>query len=198
VLANIRGGGEFGPDWHKAALKEKRHKAYEDFIAVAEDLVNRGVVTSQHLAARGGSNGGLLMGNMFTLRPDLFKAVVCAVPLLDMRRFSVLLAGASWMAEYGDPNTSDWDAFLKKHSSLHQLDPTGKTDYPKLLLTTSMKDDRVHPYHARAFCKRLGEIGAQDVFYYENVEGGHAGAADSKQQAYVTVLYIKFLKKYLS
>jgi len=192
VMANIRGGGEFGPDWHQAALKEKRQKAYDDFIAVAEDLVAHGVTSPKRLAIRGGSNGGLLMGNMLVQRPDLFGAVVCAVPLLDMRRYHKLLAGASWMAEYGNPDTSDWETFLKKYSAYHNLDPEAK--YPPLLMTTSTRDDRVHPYHARCFVKRLAELGnVEKLLYYENIEGGHGGAADSKQQAFMTCLYIDFL-----
>lgn len=193
AMANIRGGGEFGPAWHQAALKEKRQAAYDDFIAVAEHLCAEGVTSPSHLGIRGGSNGGLLMGNMFVQRPDLFGAVVCAVPLLDMRRFHKLLAGASWMAEYGNPDTDDWN-FMKRYSAYHNLDPDAK--YPPFLMTTSTRDDRVHPYHARAFVKRLADIGkAESVFYYENIEGGHGGAADSKQQAFMTILYIEFLKK---
>eukprot|EP01041_Mallomonas_annulata_P005263 gene5263-10532_t len=281
VMANIRGGGEFGPQWHQAALKANRHRAYDDFIAVAEDLISRGITTRQRLAIRGGSNGGLLMVevtppknsicnctreashaeashrggfgleaslakmNIFlqnycecspintqllkysywqekprVQKPhqqlqDLFGAVVCAVPLLDMKRFNKLLAGASWVGEYGDPDTSDWEEYLHQYSPYHNLDPSGDTTYPPLLMTTSTKDDRVHPYHARSFVKRLLEISGDDfdvdvevnslskekqerqeqgrqtdpsmfgtrkTFYYENVEGGHGGAADSKQQ----------------
>ncbi|CAE8640991.1 unnamed protein product, partial [Polarella glacialis] len=195
VVANIRGGGEFGPAWHQAALRENRQKAYDDFVAVAEDLVASGVTSPGRLGIRGGSNGGLLMGNMLVQRPDLFGAVVCAVPLLDMKRYSHLLAGASWMAEYGNPDTEDWQ-FLQKYSPYHNLDPNAS--YPPLLMTTSTKDDRVHPYHARCFVKRLQEMGKGDnVFYFENIEGGHGGAADAKQSAYVTSLYIDFLWKVL-
>jgi len=195
VVANIRGGGEFGPGWHRAALKENRQKAYDDFIAVAEDLIATGITSPQRLGIRGGSNGGLLVGNMMVQRPDLFGAVVCAVPLLDMKRYSHLLAGASWMAEYGNPDTEDWQ-FLQRYSPYHNLDASAS--YPALLMTTSTKDDRVHPYHARCFVKRLQEIGKGDtVFYYENIEGGHGGAADAKQSAYVTSLYLNFLWKML-
>lgn len=133
VEANIRGGGEFGPKWHQAALKEKRHKAYEDFAAVGEDLIANKVCTSKTLAARGGSNGGLLMGMMYTSRPDLFGAIHCAVPLLDMKRFHLLLAGASWCAEYGDPSTSDWDDYLHKYSPYHKIDES--SDYPPMLVS---------------------------------------------------------------
>jgi prolyl oligopeptidase len=177
-------------------------------IAVAEELVSTGVTTPERLAVRGGSNGGLLVGNMLTLRPDLFGSVVCAVPLLDMKRYSHLLAGASWMAEYGDPDTADWDAFLKRYSAYHNIQP-GASNYPPLLMTTSTRDDRVHPYHARAFVKRLQDTkeegssssssssanGGRSLHYYENIEGGHGGAADAKQQAFMTTLYLDFLKK---
>src|SRR5438132_11117003 len=134
VVANIRGGGEFGPTWHQAALKEKRHRAYEDFAAVAEDLVKRKVTATKHLGTMGGSNGGLLMGNMLTLYPDHFGAIVCEVPLLDMRRYHKLLAGASWMAEYGDPDdTKEWE-FIQKFSPYHNV--TGNGKYPRTLFTT--------------------------------------------------------------
>lgn len=202
VVANIRGGGEFGPSWHQAALKEKRHKAYEDFVAVAEDLIARGVTSPSRLAIRGGSNGGLLMGNMFTMRPDLFKAVCCDVPLLDMRAYHKLLAGASWMAEYGDPDQPQEWSFLQHYSAYHNIDAdkVKAGNVPALLMKTSTRDDRVHPYHARCFVKRLhdikqdsgvnksnGKIARGSVLYYENIEGGHGGAADNKQLAYTTV-----------
>jgi prolyl oligopeptidase len=175
VSANIRGGGEFGPEWHQAALKSNRKRAYDDFIAVAEALIAQGITSSSHLGIRGGSNGGLLMGNMITRRPDLFGAVVCQVPLLDMKRYSGLLAGASWMAEYGDPMTSDWDEYLKDYSAYHNIDlATARGDkYPPLLMMTSTRDDRVHPYHARSFVERLQAAGSKRVIYYENLEGGY-------------------------
>ncbi len=190
VLANIRGGGEFGPRWHQAALKANRHKAYEDFIAVGEDLVRRGVTTPTHLGIMGGSNGGLLMGNMLTLRPDLFGAIVCQVPLLDMRRYHQLLAGASWMGEYGDPdNPAEW-AFIRTFSPYHNVKPDVR--YPPILFTTSTRDDRVHPGHARKMVARMLEQG-HDVLYYENIEGGHAGAADNRQAAFMSALAYTFL-----
>ena len=160
VSANIRGGGEFGPSWHQAAKRENRQLAYDDFIAVAEDLIQRGITSPGNLGIRGGSNGGLLMGNMIVQRPDLFGAVCCAVPLLDMKIFNRLLAGNSWMAEYGNPDTDDWK-FLKNYSPYHNIDAKGCTLYPPLLMTTSTRDDRVHPYHARCFVKRL--IDCQDT-----------------------------------
>jgi len=196
VEACIRGGGEFGPSWHEAAKRDRRNKAYEDFEAVAEDLVATGVTTSAQLAARGGSNGGLLVGNMLTRRPELWGAIHCAVPLLDMKRFSHLLAGASWMAEYGNPDTADWDDFLWRYSAYHHIDP--QADYPPMLMTTSTRDDRVHPYHARAFVKRLQETGhGATTVYYENIEGGHGGAADPKQQAFMSCLFYEFIKKHV-
>lgn len=195
VVANIRGGGEFGPQWHRAALKEKRHKAYEDFIAVAEDLHARNVTNSQLLGIMGGSNGGLLMGNMLTRRPDLFGAIVAAVPLFDMKRYHLLLAGASWMAEYGDPDLPEEWKFIKDFSPYHNVSKDAK--YPPLFVTTSTADDRVHPGHARKLVARMREF-EKDVTYYENLEGGHAGAADNTQRAFMSALEYQFLRKNLS
>jgi prolyl oligopeptidase len=194
VVANIRGGGEFGPRWHQAALKANRHRAYEDFIAVAEDLVQRKVTSPRHLGAMGGSNGGLLMGNMLTLRPDLFAAVVCQVPLLDMRRYNKLLAGASWMGEYGNPDLpQEWE-FIRTFSPYHNVKKG--VNYPRTLFTTSTRDDRVHPGHARKMVAKMKALGA-DVLYYENIEGGHGGAADNKQAAFMSALAYTFLWKQL-
>ena len=190
VVANIRGGGEFGPKWHQAALKANRHKAYEDFIAVGEDLIRRKVTSTPHLGIQGGSNGGLLMGNMLTMRPDLFGAVVCQVPLLDMRRYHTLLAGASWMGEYGNPDDPEEWAFIQGFSPYHQLKPGVK--YPPTLFTTSTRDDRVHPGHARKMMALMSEQG-QDVLYYENIEGGHGGAANNQQAAHMSALAYTFL-----
>jgi len=190
VVANIRGGGEFGPRWHQAALKEKRHKAYEDFIAVGEDLVKRKVTSPKHLAVMGGSNGGLLVGNMLVLRPDLFGAIVCQVPLLDMQRFHMLLAGASWVGEYGNPADPEQWEFIKTFSPYHLVKED--VEYPRTLFTTSTRDDRVHPGHARKMVARMKEMG-HDVLYYENIEGGHSGAADNKQRAFMTALTYAFL-----
>jgi prolyl oligopeptidase len=192
VLANIRGGGEFGPRWHEAARKQNRQRAYDDFIAVAEDLIARKVTSSEHLGIQGGSNGGLLMGVMLTERPDLFKAIVCQVPLLDMRRFSKLLAGASWMDEYGNPDQpEDW-AYISKYSPYQNVFKNKK--YSRVLFTTSTRDDRVHPGHARKMVARMKEQG-HDVIYYENIEGGHGGAANNKQSAYMSALAYTFLLK---
>ncbi|WP_187770810.1 prolyl oligopeptidase family serine peptidase [Cognatilysobacter lacus] len=189
VVANIRGGGEYGPRWHQAALKANRHKAYEDFAAVAQDLVARRITSPKHLGIQGGSNGGLLVGNMLTQYPDLFGAVVVQVPLLDMKRYSHMLAGASWMAEYGDPDTADWD-FIRQFSPYHLFDPA-KT-YPPTLFMTSTRDDRVHPGHARKMAAKMLAAG-KDVRYYENIEGGHGGSANNAQAAHMSALAFTFL-----
>jgi prolyl oligopeptidase len=189
VVANIRGGGEYGPAWHHAALKENRQRAYDDFIAVGEDLVARGITSPEHLGIRGGSNGGLLTGVMLTQRPELWEAVVIQVPLLDMKRYNKLLAGASWMGEYGDPDTDDWD-YIKEYSPYHNLDP--QADYPTPFFTTSTRDDRVHPGHARKMVARMQEMG-HDLLYYENTVGGHAGASDNEQLARAEALIYSYL-----
>ncbi len=190
VVANIRGGGEFGPIWHRAALKADRHKAYEDFIAVAEDLLRRRVTSPPRLGVLGRSNGGLLVGNMLTRRPDLFGAIVCGSPLLDMRRYNHLLAGASWMGEYGNPDLpAEW-AFIRTFSPYHNVEKAVK--YPRTLFTTSTRDDRVHPGHARKMVAKMKDQG-HDVVYYENIEGGHAAAADNKQEAFMEALAYRFL-----
>ena len=194
VLANIRGGGEYGPRWHQAALRENRNKSYEDFAAVAQDLIARKITTPKHLGIQGGSNGGLLMGNMTVMYPELFGAVVCQVPLLDMKRYNKLLAGASWMAEYGNPDVpADW-AFLQRYSPYQNVRKDVK--YPPVLFTTSTRDDRVHPGHARKMMARMKEQG-HDVLYYENIEGGHGGAANNEQAAFMSALAYAFLKQKL-
>nr|WP_280525873.1 prolyl oligopeptidase family serine peptidase [Gordonia zhaorongruii] len=190
VIANIRGGGEYGPSWHTQAQKAGRHLVYEDFASVARDLVSRGVTTAERLAAQGGSNGGLLMGVMATSYPDLFGALVCQVPLIDMRRYHLLLAGASWMAEYGDPDDPEEWSFISEYSPYQRVQAA--VDYPELLVTTSTRDDRVHPGHARKFVARLEETGHR-VRYFENIEGGHGGAADNKQAAFKAALAYEFL-----
>ena len=195
VLANIRGGGEYGPRWHQAALKANRHKAYEDFAAVAQDLFKRGITSPKRLGAQGGSNGGLLMGNMITQYPHLFGAIVCQVPLLDMRRYHTLLAGASWMAEYGDPDKPEEWAFIRTFSPYHLLKEG--VNYPPVLFTTSTRDDRVHPGHARKMMAKMEAMGA-DVRYYENIEGGHGGAADNGQEAHMRAMAYTFLWQQLS
>jgi prolyl oligopeptidase len=181
VLANIRGGGEFGPAWHAAALKANRKLAFEDFEAVAEDLFKRNITSPEHLGIEGRSNGGLLVGATMIRRPDLYGAVICGVPLLDMKRYHTLLAGASWMAEYGDPDVAEEWAYIKEYSPYQNL--SKDVDYPAVFFYTSTRDDRVHPGHARKFAARMEEYG-QDVWYYENLEGGHGGSSTNDQLAY--------------
>jgi prolyl oligopeptidase len=194
VVANIRGGGEYGPAWHQAAVKENRQRAYDDFIAVAEDLVARKVTAPARLGIQGGSNGGLLMGVMLTQRPDLFGAVVCRVPLLDMKRYHKLLAGASWMAEYGDPDVpSEW-AFISRYSPYQNV--RAETKYPRTFFVTSTRDDRVHPGHARKMVARMIAQG-HDVLYYENTEGGHGGSANNEQRARISAMVYTFLARQL-
>ena len=195
AVANIRGGGEYGPRWHQAALKQHRHRAYEDFAAVAQDMIERRITSPAHLGIRGGSNGGLLTGNMLVQYPELFGAVVIQVPLLDMQRYNKLLAGASWMAEYGDPDKPEEWEFIRTFSPYHLFDPA--KDYPATILLTSTRDDRVHPGHARKMFAKMSEAG-KDVRYYENIEGGHGGAADNRQAAHMDALYLTFLWQQLA
>jgi prolyl oligopeptidase len=190
VVANLRGGGEYGPQWHQSATKENRHRVYEDFAAVAADLVDRGITTRARLGIEGASNGGLLMGVMLTRYPELFGAIVCQVPLLDLRRYHELLAGASWMAEYGDPREPGEWAYLRPFSPYHNV--SGDRQYPPVLLMTSTRDDRVHPGHARKMVALLRASG-HDVSYYENIEGGHGAAADNEQLAFKWALVLEFL-----
>ncbi|WP_420450546.1 prolyl oligopeptidase family serine peptidase [Ilumatobacter sp.] len=191
AVANIRGGGEYGPAWHRAGLRERRPRVYEDFEAVARALVDRGTTSAPRLGISGGSNGGLLVGNMYVRTPELFGAVVCQVPLLDMARYHLLLAGASWMAEYGDPDEPDDWSYLRGYSPYHLVDPD--VEHPPILLTTSTRDDRVHPGHARKMAALLESMG-KDVTYWENIEGGHGGAADARQQATMQALVLGFLR----
>ncbi len=191
VIANIRGGGEFGPAWHEAGRLAGKKRAHDDFAAVASDLMGRGVTRPARLACRGGSNGGLLVGNMLARYPALFGAIICEVPLLDMRRYTKLTAGASWIAEYGDPdNPADW-AFLREISA-YQLVAPGRA-YPPILLATSARDDRVHPGHARKMAAKLAGLGAR-VYFHEPAEGGHAGAADNAHVALNEALSYAFLR----
>lgn len=191
VIANIRGGGEYGPAWHHAAMRENRHRAYEDFSSVARDLINRGVTSPEHLGCMGGSNGGLLVGNMLTHYPDLFGAVVCQVPLLDMKRYTKLSAGYSWIAEYGDPdNPDDW-AFIQTFSPYHNL--REGVEYPPVLFYTATSDDRVGPVQARKMAARMQEREIPDVVFYENRAGGHAGSADNAQRAHMLAMSMEFL-----
>jgi prolyl oligopeptidase len=181
VVANIRGGGEYGPSWHRAALQEKRHRAFEDFASVARDLISRGVTSRERLGCVGGSNGGLLVGNMLTQYPELFGAVSCGVPLLDMRRYTKLSAGYSWIAEYGDPDVpQEWE-FIRTFSPYHLL--RDGVDYPETFIWTATSDDRVGPVQARKMAARMQAMGIPNVWFHEALEGGHAGASDNRQAA---------------
>ena len=194
VLANIRGGGEFGPEWHQAGLKQKRQRIYDDFISVGEDLVARGVTSPKHLGIMGGSNGGLLMGVMLNQRPDLWNAVVVQVPLLDMMRYHLLLAGASWVDEYGSPDVAEERKFLETISPYQNFDAT--RDYPVPFFVTSTKDDRVHPGHARKMAAKF-EAAGLPFYYYENIDGGHSAAANQKERAKRSALEFTYLTRQL-
>ena len=190
VVANIRGGGEFGPRWHQAGLKANRQKVFDDFIAVAEDLVAKKITAPRHLGISGGSNGGLLVGAVMVQRPDLFRAVLCSVPLLDMQRYHKLLAGASWVAEYGNPDDpKEWE-YISKYSPYQNVKPG--VNMPRVLFVTSTRDDRVHPGHARKMMAKMSEQG-HNVLYYENIEGGHSASANNQQLAYRSALQWAFL-----
>jgi prolyl oligopeptidase len=190
VVANIRGGGEFGPVWHRAALKENRQRAYDDFIAVAEDLVARRITSPQRLGIMGGSNGGLLVGAAVTQRPDLFNAVVIQVPLLDMQRYHKLLAGASWMAEYGNPDVPEEWAYISRYSPYHNV--RSGVQYPRVLFTTTTRDDRVHPGHARKMAAKLESLEIP-FYYFENTEGGHGAGVTNEQRAKLYALEYTYL-----
>lgn len=191
VLANIRGGGEFGPKWHQAGLKQNRQLVYNDFHSVAESLIEKKITSAKKLGIYGGSNGGLLVGVAYTQRPDLYNAVVCAVPLLDMKRYNKLLAGASWMAEYGNPDLPEEWEFISKYSPYQNIKPG--MDYPEVFFTTSTRDDRVHPGHARKAVAKMNELGYK-IYYFENTEGGHAGASTNEQRAQMNALIYAYLQ----
>lgn len=194
VVANIRGGGEFGPAWHQAALKENRQRAYDDFHAVAEDIIRSGITTARQLGIDGRSNGGLLVGVAYTQRPDLYRAVLMGVPLADMHRYNKLLAGASWMDEYGNPDDPSQWAYISKYSPYQNI--RKDIQYPRVFFYTSTKDDRVHPGHARKMAARMMEYG-KPFFYYENIEGGHAGVANLKESAYRAALMLAYMNREL-
>jgi prolyl oligopeptidase len=194
VMANIRGGGEFGPRWHQAALKEKRQRAYDDFTAVAEDIIRRGYTSPRRLGIEGGSNGGLLMGVAFTQHPDLYRAVLCHVPLLDMLRYTKLPPGASWIGEYGDPEIPEQAAYIARYSPYQNV--RAGVRYPEVFFTTSTMDDRVHPGHARKTAARLETFG-NHVLFYENTQGGHGGAANFEQEADLSAMGTVYLYQML-
>ena len=194
VLANIRGGGEYGPEWHRSVLRENRQKSFDDLHAVAEDLVRTGVSQAKRIGISGRSNGGILVGAAMNQRPDLYGAVISGSPLSDMRRYSQLLAGASWMGEYGDPDKpEDW-AFMSQYSPYQNLKPGVK--YPAPFYYTSTMDDRVHPGHARKMVARLAEYGNR-FYYHEHVEGGHAAGVDRAEDALRAALLMAYLKREL-
>jgi prolyl oligopeptidase len=192
VVANIRGGGEFGTAWHDAGRREKKRLSHDDFAAVAADLVRRGVTRPGRIAAEGGSNGGILITNMLTRYPEWFGALFCTIPLIDMRRYTKLHAGASWIAEYGDPDhPEDWD-FLKEISAYHNAAP-GR-HYPPILIATSRRDDRVHPGHARKMAAKLQAMG-YEAYFYEPAAGGHGYGKDNAERAAFTALGYNFLRR---
>jgi prolyl oligopeptidase len=194
VVANIRGGGEFGPAWHDAALKTKRQRAYDDFEAVAQDLAQRGLTTPKQLGIMGGSNGGLLVSTVMVQRPELFGAVVCQVPLIDMIAYSHIGAGASWIGEYGDPANPTEREYILTYSPYQNVKPGVK--YPPVFFVTATSDDRVTPVHARKMAAKMMEQGHQ-VLFYENTDGGHAAAADHRQAAEMWGLSFVYLAEKL-
>jgi prolyl oligopeptidase len=194
VLANIRGGGEYGPKWHQAGLKEKRQNVFDDLYAVSEEMISKNITSPKHLGVMGGSNGGLLVGVAMTQRPDLYNAIVCQVPLLDMKRFNKLLAGASWMGEYGNPDLKEEWEYIKKYSPYHNL--KAGVEYPEVFFYTSTRDDRVHPAHARKMNAKMNKMGSK-TYYFENKEGGHAGSSTNKQRAKSNALTFTYLLKKL-
>ena len=191
VVANIRGGGEFGPSWHQAAMKEKRQNAYDDFYSVCEDVIERKISSPKHLGAFGWSNGGLMAGVVATQRPDLFNAVIIGAPLLDMKRFNKMLAGASWMGEYGNPDIEEEWEYIKKYSPYHNVNKG--TDYPEVFIITSTKDDRVHPGHARKMAARMIEQG-HPLYYFETIEGGHSASSTNDQAAFNQAMMFTYLR----
>lgn len=193
VVANIRGGGEFGTVWHDAGRFAGKRLSHDDFAAVAADLVRRGVTRPGRIAAEGGSNGGILIANMLTRYPERFGALFCTIPLIDMRRYSKLLAGASWIAEYGDPDKPKEWAWLQTYSAYHQAVP-GQT-YPPILIATTRRDDRVHPGHARKMAAKLQAMSYEQVYFYEPAAGGHGYGKDNKERAAFSALGYTFLRE---
>ncbi|PZU17423.1 MAG: S9 family peptidase [Citromicrobium sp.] len=190
VLANMRGGGEFGPEWHQTAIRENKQRTWDDFIAVAQDLVTRGFTTPEHLGIQGGSQGGLLVGTAFTQRPDLFNAAIVQIPLFDMLRYHLIGRGASWIGEYGDPRIPEQRAWIEPYSPYQKI--VRGRDYPMPFFVTSTADDRTHPSHGRKAAARLAEIG-QPYLYYEDMTGGHSGGVDNEQRARLLALQTVYL-----
>ncbi|MBA4163903.1 MAG: S9 family peptidase [Erythrobacter sp.] len=194
VLANMRGGGEFGPKWHQSAIRENKQRTWDDFLAVAQDLVTRGITSPQHLGIMGGSQGGLLVGTAFTQRPELFGAAIVQIPLFDMLRYHEIGRGASWIGEYGDPRIPEQRAWIEGYSPYQKI--VAGVDYPSPFLWASTADDRTHPAHARKGAARLKALG-QPYFYYEETTGGHSGGVDNDQRAQLQALQYVYLMQRL-
>ena len=194
VLANLRGGGEFGPNWHQTAIRENKQRTWDDFIAVGEDLVKRGFTSPQHLGIQGGSQGGLLVGTFFTQRPDLLNAAIVQIPLFDMLRYHVIGRGASWIGEYGDPRIPEQRKWIEGYSPYQKI--VAGVNYPAPFLWASTADDRTHPAHARKGAARLKELG-QPYYYFEDTTGGHSGGVDNDQRAKLQALQFVYLMKRL-
>jgi len=195
VLANIRGGGELGPSWHQDGMKEKKQNSYDDFYAVTEDLINKKVSSPKTLGAYGWSNGGLMAGVLFTQRPDLFNAIIVGAPLLDMKRYTKLLAGASWIGEYGNPDVPEEWEYIKKYSPYHNVH--ADKIYPEVFFVTSTKDDRVHPGHARKMAAKMNNLG-HTFLYQETIEGGHGASSTNEQQAKISASIYTYLNMKLN
>jgi prolyl oligopeptidase len=194
VLANIRGGGEFGPMWHQTAIRENKQRTWDDFIAVGDDLVKRGFTSPRHLGIQGGSQGGLLVGTAFTQRPDLFGAAIVQIPLFDMLRYHLIGRGASWIGEYGDPRIPEQRAWIEGYSPYQKI--VAGVDYPTPFLWASTADDRTHPSHARKGAAKLKELG-QPYYYFEDTTGGHSGGVDNDQRAKLQALQFIYLMQRL-
>lgn len=194
VLANLRGGGEFGPNWHQTAIRENKQRTWDDFIAVGEDLVKRGFTSPQHLGIQGGSQGGLLVGTAFTQRPDLFGAAIVQIPLFDMLRYHLIGRGASWIGEYGDPRIPEQRKWIEGYSPYQKI--VAGVNYPAPFLWASTADDRTHPAHARKAAAKLKELG-QPYYYFEDTTGGHSGGVDNDQRAKLQALQFIYLMERL-
>jgi prolyl oligopeptidase len=194
VLANMRGGGEFGPEWHQSAIRENKQRTWDDFLAVADDLVKRGFTSPRHLGIQGGSQGGLLVGTAFTQRPDLFGAAIVQIPLFDMLRYHLIGRGASWIGEYGDPRIPEQRAWIEGYSPYQKIAPG--VDYPAPFLWASTADDRTHPAHARKGAAKLKALG-QPYYYFEDTTGGHSGGVDNEQRAKLQALQFVYLMQRL-
>tara|TARA_B100000678_G_scaffold189392_1_gene158372 strand:+ start:2847 stop:5006 length:2160 start_codon:yes stop_codon:yes gene_type:complete len=195
VLANIRGGGEFGPNWHQTAIRENKQRTWDDFIAVGRDLVARGITSPEHLGVEGGSQGGLLVGTAFTQAPDLFNAAIVQIPLFDMLRYQFIGRGASWIGEYGDPRIPEQREWIEGYSPYQKL--LEEKDYPRVFFVTSTADDRTHPSHGRKAAARMAAQG-DDYLYYEDTKGGHSGGVDNEQRASLRAMQIVYLLQQLA